>query len=248
MEIISLGSGSRGNSTLVHIGGSYILIDNGFTLREISKRLDVSPKDISAVLLTHEHSDHIEGIPAFCKTYGIPVHIPSALKEVTRDKFEECEVICHNDGEFLVDDVKITSFRLPHDAKYTVGYKMEKGEDSFACVTDVGEFIRPVLENVSGVKSILIESNYDEDMLRGGSYPPMLKKRIEGRFGHLSNTACAEVSVILAKRGCERFILGHLSENNNVPEIAYHKTAKALESFGKKTFIGITNQNKVRIF
>lgn len=247
MEIISLGSGSRGNATLVHIGGSYILIDNGFTLREITKRLDVNPKDISAVLLTHEHSDHIEGIPAFCKTYDIPVHIPSALKEVTKEKLEGIEVVCHQDGEFMVDGAKVRSFRLPHDAKYTVGYRIDKGEDSFACVTDVGEFIRPVFENVAGVNSIIIESNYDEEMLRGGSYPPILKRRIEGRLGHLSNCACAEVAAKLAQRGTERFILGHLSENNNVPEIAYDKTAKALDQF-KGARLGVTSQNKVRIF
>ncbi len=248
MQVISLGSGSRGNSTLVGLDGRYVLIDNGFNLREITKRLVVNPKDISAILLTHEHSDHIEGVSALAQAYGIEVHIPSALKEVTKGKLEGCEVLCHSDGEFEVDGVKVTSFRVPHDAKYTVGYKLERGEESFAHVTDVGEFIRPVLENVSGVKAILIESNYDEEMLRGGAYPPALKRRIEGRLGHLSNTACSLAVEALAKRGTERFILGHLSENNNIPEIAYDKTAKILAGAKGEFFLGVASQSKVRIF
>lgn len=248
MRIISLGSGSRGNSTLVHIDGRYVLIDNGFTLRETAKRLPVNPKEISGILLTHEHSDHIEGVSALAKEYDIPVHIPLALKQVTSFKLDGANVICHNDGEFELDGVKVTSFRVPHDAKYTVGYKLERGEHSFACVTDCGEFIKPVLDNVSGVKNILIESNYDLEMLRGGSYPPALKRRIEGRLGHLSNEECARICQILAKKGTQRFILGHLSENNNIPEVAYDKTAKALSETNKVVFLGVTSQDKVRDF
>ncbi len=248
MDIISLGSGSRGNATLVHIGGSYILIDNGFNLREITRRLPVDPKFISAILLTHEHSDHLEGVPALSREYSIPVYMPTALSEVTRAKTEGVEVVLKNDGESVIDGVKVTAFRVPHDAKYTVGYKLQKENESFASVTDLGEFTGAIFNNLKGTDTVLIESNYDEEMLRGGAYPPILKKRIEGRLGHLSNGNCAEAVVRLGESGTKRFILGHISENNNIPELAYARVMEALELSGKKLFVGVSAQDKVRIF
>ncbi|MBR7110900.1 MAG: MBL fold metallo-hydrolase [Clostridia bacterium] len=248
MDIISLGSGSKGNSTLLSIGGRYILIDNGFNFREFTKRIPIDPKYLSAILLTHEHSDHLEGVGALAKEYSIPVYIPSALKPVTVEKLWGAETKPFSDGEMDVDGVKVSSFRLPHDATYTVGYKLERGEDSFAIVTDCGEFTRAIYNNIVGAKTVLIEANYDVDMLRGGAYPPMLKRRIEGRLGHLSNTDSANAVVSLAKKGVKKFILGHISENNNAPELAYDCVQKSLSENGFNIPLDFCVQNKVKNF
>lgn len=248
MDIISLGSGSKGNSTLLSIGGRYILIDNGFNLREFTKRMPVSPKYLSAILLTHEHSDHIDGVGALAKENSIPVYIPSALKEVTVEKLWGANVIPFVDGEMDVDGVKVNSFRLPHDARYTVGYKFERGEDSFAIVTDSGEFTRATYNNIVGAKTVLIEANYDIDMLRGGAYPPILKRRIESRLGHLSNADSAKAVVSLVQKGAKSIILGHISENNNAPELAYDCVQKSLSENGLSVPLGFCVQNKVKQF
>ncbi len=248
MNIFSLGSGSKGNSTLLSIGGRYILIDNGFNLREFTKRVPVDPKYLSAILLTHEHSDHLLGVGELAKEYSIPVYIPSALKPVTVEKLWGSETRPFLDGEMDVDGVKVSSFRLPHDATYTVGYKFERGDESFAIVTDCGEFTRAIYNNIVGAKTVLIEANYDIDMLRGGAYPPMLKRRIEGRLGHLSNTDSANAVVSLAKKGVKKFILGHISENNNAPEIAYDCVQKSLSENGLNIPLDFCVQNKVKEF
>ncbi len=251
MRVISLGSGSKGNATIVEIDGKYLLIDNGFTLRETIKRMDLSPKEIRAVFLTHEHSDHIEGVGALAKAYGLPVHVPVALRNVCEERFIDCEIITHMDTPFIVDGVTVTPFRVPHDAKYTVGYKFEAKGESFACATDLGEARVPVLENLKGVDTVLLESNYDEDMLAGGPYPEALKRRIASRVGHLSNQESAKVSEFLALNGTKKIILAHLSENNNAPEIAYYETAKYLEKMVDKDLkivLGVAEQDKIKIF
>ena len=251
MKIISLGSGSKGNATLVEIGGVHLLIDNGFTLREITKRLDISFKDIRAVLLTHEHTDHLDGVGAVSRPYGIPVHLPSALTRVCEEKLVDCEIVPHFDKPFSVDGVEITPFRVPHDARYTVGYKLVKGEESFAILTDVGQMRPSIWENVKGVNTVFLESNYDESMLIGGAYPEALKKRIMGTLGHLSNEDSAKVTESLIKEGTKKIILGHLSENNNAPEIAFSVTAKTIEKSGfslGEIYLGVAEQNKVKIF
>ena len=248
MEVVSLGSGSKGNSTLVAIGGKYILIDNGFSLREFAKRIPIDPKYISAVLLTHEHSDHILGVGELCQEFSLPVYIPSTLIPVTKEKLSKVEVVPFVDGDMTIDGVNVTSFRLPHDAKYTVGYKLSKGEESFASVTDCGEFTRAIFNNISGANTVLIESNYDIDMLHGGPYPPILKKRIEGRLGHLSNEDCAKACVDLAKKGTKKFILGHISENNNAPELAFNYVGKTLSENGINLSLDFCLQHKVKVF
>lgn len=251
MKIISLGSGSKGNATLVEIDGKYLLIDNGFTLREIEKRLEVSPKDISAIFVTHEHSDHVEGVVALAKAYAIPVHAPVVLRGVLEERCPDSEIVTHADNLFTVDGIEVTPFRLPHDARYTVGYKFQKGEDSFATITDLGEIRPSVMENVRGVKAVLLESNYDQTMLRFGPYPEALKRRISGRLGHLSNDDASKFAVELLSSGTETIILGHVSENNNAPEIAYDTTAKYIEknlNFDTKITLGVAEQNKIKIF
>lgn len=251
MKVISLGSGSRGNATLVEIAGKYLLIDNGFSLKEIVKRCDISLKDICAVLLTHEHSDHLAGVGALAKEYSIPVYLPQALKNACEDKLLDCDLHFHNDAETIIEGVRVTPFRLPHDAKYTVGYKLVSGEESFASVTDLGEMRENIISQLKGVKCVQIESNYDPVMLIEGSYPEALKKRISGRLGHLSNEDCAKATKTLIDGGAEQIILAHVSENNNAPELAYVTTAKYLEKHldqDLKIKLGVAEQNKVKLF
>ncbi|MBQ2714395.1 MAG: MBL fold metallo-hydrolase [Clostridia bacterium] len=251
MKVISLGSGSKGNATLIEMDGKYILIDQGFSLKELSRRCDISFKDFSAILLTHEHSDHFLGVGALSKDYSIPVYMPKALDAVCSDRLLDCDVRYHNDVEFEVEGIKVSPFRLPHDARYTVGYKLQKGEQSFACVTDLGEARENLFDNLVGVDTVLLESNYDEEMLKSGPYPEALKRRVSGRLGHLSNQESAKVSARLISKGTKNVILAHLSENNNVPELAYDTTAKYLEknlNCDVRIRLLVAEQDKVKIF
>lgn len=224
------------------------MIDAGFNLREITKRIPIDPKTLSAILLTHEHSDHLCGVGDFAREFSIPVYLPKSLYQVVAPKLDGVEIITFSDGEMTIDGVTINSFRLPHDAVYTVGYKMEYGSESFAYLTDCGDFTNAVFNNIKGAQTIFIESNYDLDMLRGGKYPPIIKARIESRLGHMSNDDCAKAVVDLAKKGTKKFILGHISENNNAPELAYDTVTKSLRDNGYDLPVFVASQRKVKLF
>lgn len=248
MKVISIGSGSKGNATLVEISGTYILIDNGFTLKETERRIPVSLREVRAVFLTHDHSDHLCGVADIAKKYDIDVHLPDRLIGLRSSYLSGVNSIAHVDGEWDLDGITVTQFRLPHDATYTVGYRLQKGAESFAIVTDLGGVRESIVNNLLGVDVAVIEANYDALMLEKGPYPLQLKKRISGGLGHISNEQAGELAVKLALSGTKNVVLAHISENNNIPELAYDTVGKKLALSGLSARLNFAEQSKVKIF
>ncbi len=239
LEICTLASGSKGNCTYVRYGDTSILIDQGLSLKELRVRANYRGIDLSqtdALFVTHEHSDHVKGVGAFARAYDTPVYIPAACigNFKTEDGDERYFVPNEYDGEVAVKGLSIKPFRVPHDAHYTVGYRISTGKEDVAIATDLGFVSDGTLAKLVGCKAVVLESNHDSLMLEGGRYPRMLKARIAGKNGHLSNDACAETAATLAYNGTEKIVLAHLSEENNTPELAFEASRELLAKRGIK--------------
>lgn len=246
ITVFPLFSGSKGNCTLVCGGGKNILIDAGTGKLKTGKKLGLlglTLSDIDAILITHCHSDHIKYIadiesfsdcPIYCKD-GIILKVQAAVNN------EKCEVRPVS-GTFYIGDMAITPFCLPHDEE-CLGYKFEIAGETFVYMTDLGYFSDEYYPLVTGAKKVLIEANHDENMLKKGSYPYLLKKRILSENGHLSNKNCAKVCATLYKGGAREFILGHLSEENNCPELAFEAVNNELSALGDDYAIYVTTRN-----
>ena len=247
MRIVTFASGSTGNCCLVSDGGVNVLIDAGISARRIVQGLGVlglAPQDVCGVLITHEHSDHISGLPVLVKRTGMRIFAPSELGEVLkRIKPELSESIDYipPDGGLCVGDVRITAFPTPHDASASFGYRIE-GSEVFAFATDTGHISDELLEGLQGADTVVIEANHDKVMLKNGPYPPFLKQRVLSKHGHLSNDDCAKLACLLADSGTRQIILGHLSQQNNTPEAAETAVAEALSGRNVKIYTAPANK------
>lgn len=238
MEFCTLASGSGGNSTLVSFGGAHVLIDAGISMRRIVhslQELGLEPSELSAVLITHEHSDHISGLATMNKYYHIPVYAPKKAAYALLELIPGLDGVLNAfeaDCDFEIRDMQIHSFRTPHDTPESVGYKITGASRSVAVATDLGFVPDAVFSSLSGVDAVVLEANHDIDMLKCGPYPAFLKKRILGDRGHLSN----EVSGYLARRliegGTRQIVLAHLSKENNLPHLAYSTVDNLIRSSG----------------
>ena len=228
INLYTLYSGSSGNSALITTDNTNILIDAGVSASKIISALGiigVSPKEIDGILITHEHSDHISGLDVFMRKFNVPVYanketlsaIQGLSKCVYPDRFREIVPF----ESFDIRDVKIFPFDISHDAIHPMGYSIICDETKVSFVTDMGKINDTILKIICKSEAVLIESNYDEGMLMSGFYPWHLKKRILGDKGHLSNDKAAWVATQLASWGTKHIALGHLSENNNTPSLAY---------------------------
>ena len=256
MHIVNLASGSKANATLVEYNDVKLLIDVGLSERELLKRLaevgtDIS--EISAVIITHEHSDHIKGLKALAKKYDIDVYVHKILAEsglIADIVFKESRLKTFENQMFEVGEICITPFEIPHDAACPVGFVLEaKGSKSrVGFLTDVGEVTDEIKNALAGVKMLFIEANHDSQMLEDGYYPYQVKRRIAGKHGHLSNMQAIELASWLYDRGTKCFVLSHLSEKNNTKELAYATFANFFESKGlvldKDVFIRLSFQEK----
>ena len=247
MRIVTFASGSTGNCCLVSDGGVNVLIDAGISARRIVQGLGVlglAPQDVCGVLITHEHSDHISGLPVLVKRTGMRIFAPSELGEVLRRvKPELSESIDYipPDGGLCVGDVRITAFPTPHDASASFGYRIE-GSEVFAFATDTGHISDELLEGLQGADTVVIEANHDKVMLKNGPYPPLLKQRVLSKHGHLSNDDCAKLACLLADSGTRQIILGHLSQQNNTPEAAETAVSEALSGRNVKIYTAPANK------
>lgn len=247
MRIVTFASGSTGNCCLVSDGGVNVLIDAGISARRIIQGLGVlglAPQDVCGVLITHEHSDHISGLPVLVKRTGMRIFAPSELGEVLkRVKPELSESIDYipTDGGLCVGDVRITAFPTPHDASASFGYRIE-GSEVFAFATDTGHISDELLEGLQGADTVVIEANHDKVMLKNGPYPPLLKQRVLSKHGHLSNDDCAKLACLLADSGTRQIILGHLSQQNNTPEAAETAVSEALSGRNVKIYTAPANK------
>ncbi|MCC8129759.1 MAG: MBL fold metallo-hydrolase [Clostridiales bacterium] len=239
MQLYTLASGSSGNSTLCIQGNTSLLVDAGISCRKITTRLAQTgrtPADLSGILVTHTHSDHISGLNILLKSRPIPVYATRAAGDELLRRIPslppEALYILEPGEEAVIGELTVRPFATPHDSPGSVGYRLSGGGRRAAVVTDLGWLAPEVLEALDGVDLALVEANHDVEWLRSGPYPPALQARILGDHGHLSNEMGGALAVRLARSGTGTLILGHLSKENNTPEKARSVVSAMLERAG----------------
>lgn len=247
MRFASLGSGSEGNGLVVQAGRTALLLDCGFSVSETTRRLarlHLTPQDIDGIVVTHEHDDHVGGVPRFAQKYGIPAFLThGTLMASGLSYFEGVDVnIIDSHRPLPVGDIELRPFPVPHDAREPTQFVFSDGDRALGVLTDTGVSTPHIEAMLSGVAALVLECNHDLDMLLNGSYPRTLKQRIAGRFGHLDNAAAAAVLRALP-RGQGRLqhvIAAHLSKQNNTPALAQAALANALDC--DVAWIGVARQ------
>lgn len=224
MRFASLGSGSRGNALLVETGNTRVLIDAGFGPREISRRLgrlNLAGDDIDAVVVTHEHSDHIGGVFACARRFGWTVLLTHGTLAACRDDGAGARITIIDSHEpFPVGDIRVHPFPVPHDAREPVQFVLTDGERRLGVLTDAGHVTSHMVAMLDGCDALVLECNHDSEMLDQGNYPPALKRRIGGPWGHLDNAAAASLLSRIEGSRLRHVVAAHLSEENNRPELA----------------------------
>ena len=237
LRAFTLFSGSSGNCTYIKAGDTELLIDAGVCERDIAaslKSLGTTLDNISDIFITHDHTDHTRGLEIICKKHSPAVHITEGSARITVDTDKTphiCERAVIHPLSYTVKlgDVTVSSFATPHDSAASVGYTIEYMGYKIGFATDVGRVTDTVRDSLLGSNAVVLEFNHDVEMLVDGPYPDFLKRRILSDKGHLSNDAASELAAYLAENGTDRFVLAHLSEQNNIPELAF---ASALSSLG----------------
>lgn len=231
-------SGSSGNSVYIGCDGGHLLVDAGVSCARVAaelKKIGLAPGDLSGVLVTHEHIDHIRGVGVLSRRFDLPVYATegtwAAMDERVGVALKNVRVL-EPMQDFYLGGMNVLAFETPHDAAQPVGYSVSLGGARLSVATDIGCVREGWLKVVSGSDAVLLESNYDPDMLRAGSYPYALKQRILGRRGHLANDDAGRAAVELVRRGARQVVLGHLSKENNFPALAEKCCALALEAAG----------------
>lgn len=234
LKISPLFSGSRGNCTLIQSDNTNIILDAGFNYQSIIGALacrNLTPGDIDAILITHEHSDHIKALPTWTKKTPTPVYAPRPIADCIQQKvyFSEVRDVT---GEFYVGDIHVDIYECSHDADCCYAYRFRVAEQYFACVTDTGCVTDELVRFLAPCSTIMLESNHDVDMLIKGDYHYLLKKRILSDTGHLSNAQAAEVLSRVVGKGLKNIILAHLSEKNNTHELAFSSAVNTCTTLG----------------
>lgn len=223
MYLTTLASGSSGNCMLVSSGRTHLLIDAGISARRIVRamaELGVEPEDLSGILVTHEHVDHIAGLATLTKRCALPVYASRGTGRQLCCRIAAVENVLHTFGPgdtLSLGDLEIGTFATPHDTPESVGYTLSDGRRKAAVVTDLGTVTDEVRSCVCGCDFLVAETNHDPDWVRSGPYPPFLKARILGDRGHLSNEAGAELACFAVRNGARAVVLAHLSDKNNTP-------------------------------
>ena len=222
MRFASLGSGSKGNATLVAAGDTLVMIDCGFSVREACRRmarLDVSAEQLDAILVTHEHSDHISGVQRLSRRFGIPVYLTHGTAGTGRCD-DSHKLHAFNCGEqFDIGELSVTAVPVPHDAAEPCQYRLEYGGMALGILTDLGSITPHVVEHYGSCDGLLLEFNHDTPMLHAGSYPPMLKRRVAGDWGHLNNEQSVDLLRAVELARLRHLVVAHVSENNNSREL-----------------------------
>lgn len=242
LTLCPLFSGSSGNALFVTDGQTRILVDAGLsgkTVIEALESIGQDPGKLDAVLVTHEHSDHIKGAGILSRKYHLPIYATGGTWRAMEGKLgkiqPECRMEFDKTEDFYIGSLGVVPFGIPHDAADPVGYRFYQGNASAATATDIGYFSSSLKDALKGTDLLLLESNHDPDMLKvNPHYSADLKRRILGRHGHLSNDQCAEAMVDLVNGGTRNFILGHLSGENNTPELALKTNELRMEIEGMR--------------
>lgn len=233
----SIVSGSSGNCTLICCSNTKILIDCGISGKKVTAYLNdigIDPCEIDRILVTHEHIDHTSGIGIMSRKFDIPILASEGTWEGMRiGKIAEAnKQVFSKNVPIEIGDIRVTPFDIPHDAMQPTGYVIQAENKRIAVATDIGHITTTVTDSLTGCDAVILEANYDEHMLQTGPYPQNLKKRIAGAKGHLANKDAGALATYLAKKGTKHIMLGHLSNENNSPEIAFSEVARDLEFGG----------------
>jgi len=239
VRFVPLASGSQGNATLVEFGDTRLLIDAGLTLKELVVRLEASgiePESIAAILLSHEHQDHVRGAQRFSSRFDVPVAANWAtLAGMDRSPQAFAAWIDLPVGQTVtIGEASVVSFPVPHDAAAPVGFVLEGCGVRVGVATDLGHATPQIADRLAGCDLLMIESNHDPLLLRDGPYPWRLKDRVSGQLGHLSNSEAAALIKHSVDERCRCIVLAHLSEKNNTPELARASALRALQARGRE--------------
>ena len=224
-----------GNCLYVESDNTKLLIDAGVSLKKIEKGLDtidVSPSSIDGILVTHEHSDHIQSLGNLSKKFNLPVFansetfdaMPKQTDKISTENINKFKI----KQKFSINDIEITPFAIPHDAANPCGFNISCNDDKISIATDIGHMTNEILKQLEGSKFVLLESNYDTEVLKLSKYPFSLKQRIAGPNGHLSNEIASKVINYLLHDNLKIAMLGHLSKESNFPELAYQTVVNEL--------------------
>ena len=246
MRLCSIASGSSGNCIYVGSEQTHLLIDTGISKKRIDEglaELDVRGEELEGILITHEHSDHIQGLGVFSRKYGVPIY---ATKGTIRG-IEQCKTIgkmpegllriVDVDHPFMIGDLSVKAFSISHDANEPSGFRIESNDKAVAVATDLGIYDEYIIENLKNLNAIVLEANHDIHMLEVGPYPYYLKQRVLGKHGHLSNEASGRLLCEILHDKLKHIVLGHLSKENNYPELA-RETVKLEVTMGAVPYNG----------
>jgi len=240
ISFCTLASGSSGNSAYIGNSNTNILIDAGISGKAIQKEIQkLHIQKIDAIFVTHEHSDHIKSVGVLSRKFDIPIYATkgtwSAMEDTIGKIKKENKKIISNQTDCIVGSLSIYPYEIPHDANEPVGYCITDGKNKISIATDIGHITNTVRNNIIDSDALLIEANHDIDMLKMGSYPYFLKERILSDVGHLSNESCGNILAQIFNSKLKYILLGHLSQQNNFPELAF------------KTVSNILNTNNIQV-
>jgi phosphoribosyl 1,2-cyclic phosphodiesterase len=243
MRFASLGSGSRGNSTLIQSGSTLLMVDCGFTCQETERRLarlECSAEQLAAILITHEHGDHIRGVPALARKYALPVWLSPGTRLMLPD--DGLPEVHHFDGQtgLCLGDLAIQPFTVPHDAREPCQFVFADGKHRFGLLTDAGRVTAHIRASLDGCDALMLECNHDPDLLAAGPYSARLKARVGGPLGHLSNAQAAGLLEGIDASRLQHIVAAHLSEKNNHPDLACAALAAALNCTTQ--WVGVAKQ------
>ncbi len=243
MRFASLGSGSCGNAMVVEAGRTRILLDCGFGPRNLATRLarvGLQAGDLDAILVTHEHADHVGGVAACARRYAIDVFLTHGT--LTAAPLADVSVtVIDSHAPFALGDIEVHPFPVPHDAREPAQFVFSDGNRCLGVLTDAGCVTPHMVEMLSGCEALVLECNHDAAMLAGGRYPPHLKRRISGRFGHLDNAAAADLLAQVDRSRLSQLVAAHLSRENNTPALAIAALAAVLGC--DPGWIGVADQD-----
>ena len=256
MLFCPIASGSKGNCFYVEGGGARVLVDAGLTAKEITRRLasiDVMPNMLDAILVTHEHIDHVSAVPLLSRRHKLDVigsegtlKAPSRVGKLLENAFRAREL---SSGETMsIAGMRITSFSVPHDAAAPVGYRFSADGITLTVASDLGTVTRLIRASFEGSDAMIIESNHDPEMLLRGPYSWELKQRIRSKHGHLSNIECSEFLAQVNHPGLQHVVLAHLSEVNNMPHLAFESAQSVFASQQNACGLTVAPQHEVGTF
>lgn len=241
----SLGSGSKGNSTLVSDGHTHLLVDCGFALRETERRLadlGLHPRQLDAVLISHEHGDHVRGVGPLARRYGVPVYLTHGTWASGRLGALPHHHWIFPQVRFAIAGLVIDPVTIPHDAREPVQFRFHAAGRSLGVLTDLGHPSAHVIDAFAGCDALVLETNHDGRMLAEGPYPARLKRRVGGHWGHLANSQAAALLPLLGLDRLQRIVCSHLSAHNNRPEMVLEALTPLLD--GQEARLGIAAQDK----